>query len=96
MMRSFIKTSACCFAALLVALWLSSLVSITGCKKKGASASEEAVARASAEYSCDDVQLLSGNGNYYKLDVCGKTRWYRCTKQQCGDAACTEVKKKKP
>ncbi|KKL68461.1 hypothetical protein LCGC14_2124720, partial [marine sediment metagenome] len=52
---------------------LLGLLLVTGCKKKPM-AGEEAVARATAEYSCDDVQLLSSQGKWHKLDVCGTTR----------------------
>ena len=87
------------FAITLVALL--SLLAVSGCKKKP-KPGQEAVARATAEYGCDTVQVLSSQGHYYRLDVCGKVRHYRCVTKSCSDTVedcgnsvrCVEVKRK--
>lgn len=51
-----------------------------GCKKKPLPGKDSAINKAKAEYNCADVSLEEKNGQYYRLDVCGTERWYRCKK----------------
>ena len=53
----------------------------------------EAKGKAEAEYRCDNVGLLRRSGDYVKLNVCGKTIWYRCLGGY--SVECFEVEKKK-
>lgn len=73
-MRRYITPSIALVIALGLLFWAASL---GGCKKKP-NPKTTAISKAKAEYNCSDVEFEEESGDYIKLNVCGKVRWYKC------------------
>lgn len=72
----------------LMAVWL-----LTACDRKTVF-QNAAKTTAEAEYQCNKVKILKHTDSMVKLDVCGITRWYRCSIGK-GQVKCREIKRKK-